>query len=83
MGIKRENEERRYRVVSRCRRHLPFRANIHERSPLITHWLATSDEEPESFHTPPENIPNIPNRVRVRVPSDSFDRIDVLGTQDL
>jgi len=60
-----------------CRRHL-FEKHpaLHERSPLIMHWLAGSDDENDSYHTPPETSGN---RVRVRVTSDSFDRIDVIG----
>ena len=62
-----------------CRRHL-FEKHpaLIEQSPLIMHWLAGSDDENDSYHTPPETSRN---RVRIQVTSDSFDRIDVIGSR--
>lgn len=43
------------RIVSRCRRH-HYRSNvIHERSPLISHWVESSDSEDDDVFVSPES----------------------------
>lgn len=45
----------RLKLVSRCRRH-HYRSNvIHERSPLISHWIETDETEDEVFESPNSN----------------------------
>lgn len=45
-------------IVSRCRRHHHyFRSNvINERSPLISHWLASEEGDDEVFESPESNL---------------------------
>lgn len=46
----------RMKIVSRCRRH-HYRSNvIHERSPLISHWIASDESEDEVFESPNSNL---------------------------
>lgn len=57
--------------VSRCRRH-HYRSNvIHERSPLITHWLASDSDDDDVFVSPNSNL-----RYMRTLSSESRERID-------
>jgi hypothetical protein len=52
IGIRKSNQ---LKIVSRCRRH-HYRSNvIHERSPLISHWVQSSDTEDDEVFVSPES----------------------------
>lgn len=60
----------RLKIVSRCRRH-HYRSNvIHERSPLISHWIASDESEDEVFESPNSNL-----RYMQTLSSESKERI--------
>jgi hypothetical protein len=55
VGLRRSSQRGQLRIVSRCRRH-HYRSNvIHERSPLISHWVETSDTEDDEVFVSPES----------------------------
>lgn len=61
-------------IVSRCRRRHHYRSNvINERSPLISHWLASDEEEDDVFESPNSNL-----RYMRTLSSDSKERIDAI-----
>jgi len=66
-----------YRIVSRSRRH-QFRSNvINERSPLISHWLASDEGDDEVFESPESNT-----RFLRALSSGSRERIDAIQNFD-
>lgn len=55
VGLRRRSTRSQLRIVSRCRRH-HYRSNvIHERSPLISHWLESSETEDDEVFVSPES----------------------------
>lgn len=55
VGLRRRSTRSQLRIVSRCRRH-HYRSNvIHERSPLISHWLESSETEDDDVFESPES----------------------------
>lgn len=63
----------RLKLVSRCRRH-HYRSNvIHERSPLISHWIATDESEDEVFESPVSN-----SRFLRTLSSESRERLEAI-----
>lgn len=66
--------QQRLMIVSRCRRH-HYRSNvIHERSPLISHWVNSSDtSDDEVFVSPRTNL-----RYMRTLSSDSRDRLNAI-----
>lgn len=73
VGIKRSANGQ-LQIVSRCRRRHHFRSNvINERSPLISHWLASDESEDDVFESPNSNL-----RYMRTLSSDSKERIDAI-----
>lgn len=63
----------RLKLVSRCRRH-HYRSNvIHERSPLISHWIETDESEDEVFESPNTN-----SRFLRTLSSESRERLEAI-----
>lgn len=61
------------KIVSRCRRH-HYRSNVvHERSPLISHWIASDESEDEVFESPNPN-----SRYMSKLSSESKERVDAI-----
>lgn len=62
----------RLKIISRCRRH-HYRSNVvHERSPLISHWIASDEsQDDEVFESPNTN-----SRFMRTLSSESRDRIN-------
>lgn len=62
-------------IVSRCRRHHHyFRSNvINERSPLISHWLASEEGDDEVFESPESNA-----RFMQRLSPESQERLNAI-----
>lgn len=74
IGIQRSAVNGQLMIVSRCRRRHTFRSNIiNERSPLISHWLASDEEEDEVFESPNTN-----SRYMRTLSSDSKERISAI-----
>jgi hypothetical protein len=70
-----EHNDRRH-----CRRHLFERhPALNDKSPLLMQWLAGSDDETETFHTPPETSAT----VRIRVTREPYERKDIAGSQNV
>lgn len=68
------SEHGQLRIVSRCRRRHHYRSNvINERSPLISHWLASDESEDDVFESPNSNL-----RFMRTLSSDSKERIDAI-----
>ncbi|CRK99073.1 CLUMA_CG012146, isoform A [Clunio marinus] len=74
IGIPNSSSARhRFRIISPCRRH-HYRSNIiHERSPLISHWLASDESEDDVFESPISN-----SRFMQTLPPDSRERIEAI-----
>lgn len=71
IGIQRSRGQ--LRIISRCRRH-HYRSNvINERSPLITHWLASDESEDDVFESPNSN-----SRFMRSLSSESKERINAI-----
>lgn len=74
IGIQRSAANGQLKIVSRCRRRHHYRSNvIHERSPLISHWIASDEEIDEVFESPESNL-----RYMRTLSSDSKERIDAI-----
>lgn len=73
IGIRCADGATQFRIISRCRRH-HYRSNIiHERSPLISNWLASEDADDDVFESPESN-----SRFIRRLSSTSRERLDAI-----
>lgn len=74
IGIQRSAVNGQLMIVSRCRRRHDYRSNvINERSPLISHWLASDEDGDDVFESPNSNL-----RYIRTLSSDSKERIDAI-----
>lgn len=74
IGIQRSAVNGQLIIVSRCRRRHTYRSNIiNERSPLISHWLASDEDADDVFESPNSN-----SRYMRTLSSDSKERIDAI-----
>lgn len=74
VGIRRSSRTGRLTIVSRCRRRHHYRSNvIHERSPLISHWLESDESVDDVFESPNSN-----SRFMKALDSESKERVDAI-----
>lgn len=78
VGIRRSSRTGRLTIVSRCRRRHHYRSNvIHERSPLISHWLESDESVDDVFESPNSN-----SRFMQALDSESKERVDAIQNFD-
>lgn len=74
VGIRRRSSKNHLRIISRYRRH-QYRSNvINERSPLISHWIASDEtEDDDVFESPNSN-----SRFMEALPTETKERVDAV-----
>jgi hypothetical protein len=74
VGIRQGSSKNHLRIVSRYRRH-QYRSNvINERSPLISHWIASDESEDDDVF----ESPNSNSRYMEALPVDTKERVDAV-----
>ena len=75
VGIRQTSTKNQLRIISRYRRDHMYRSNvINERSPLISHWIASDESENDDVF----ESPNSNSRFMEALPSDTKKRVDAV-----